>query len=38
MATHQDARLVAEEDRTLKASHRAMWAMGDYHAFAKATI
>jgi ubiquinone/menaquinone biosynthesis C-methylase UbiE len=38
MTTHQGVRLIAEEDRTLKASHRAMWAMGDYHSFAKATI
>jgi hypothetical protein len=31
MATHQNAQLIAEQNRTLKASHRAMCAMGDYH-------
>jgi ubiquinone/menaquinone biosynthesis C-methylase UbiE len=38
MAPHRGVQLIAEGNRTLKASHRAMWAMGDYHAFAKATI
>ena len=38
MATHQDAQLAANADRTLKAAHRAMWALGDYHRFATATV
>lgn len=38
MATHEDARLVADADRALKAAHRAMWALGDYHRFATATV
>jgi ubiquinone/menaquinone biosynthesis C-methylase UbiE len=38
MAPHQDAQLAADTDRTLKAAHRAMWALGDYHRFAKATV
>jgi ubiquinone/menaquinone biosynthesis C-methylase UbiE len=38
MATHQDTRPGADADRTLKAAHRAMWALGDYHTFARATI
>ena len=25
-------------DRDLKQRHRAMWALGDYHAFAAATV
>jgi ubiquinone/menaquinone biosynthesis C-methylase UbiE len=28
----------SEVDRTLKAAHRAMWAMGDYDRFARATV
>lgn len=27
-----------EEDRALKAAHRAMWAMGDYDRFARSTV
>jgi ubiquinone/menaquinone biosynthesis C-methylase UbiE len=38
MATRQDARLGTDADRAVKAAHRAMWALGDYHTFAKATI
>lgn len=38
MATHQDARLAADADRALKAAHRAMWGLGDYHRFATATV
>jgi ubiquinone/menaquinone biosynthesis C-methylase UbiE len=38
MATHPNARLAVAADRTLKAAQRAMWALGDYHTFAKATI
>ncbi len=38
MAPHQDAQLAADPDRALKAAHRAMWALGDYHRFAKATV
>jgi 2-polyprenyl-6-hydroxyphenyl methylase/3-demethylubiquinone-9 3-methyltransferase len=38
MATDQDALLAADADRTLKAAHRAMWALGDYHRFATATV
>jgi ubiquinone/menaquinone biosynthesis C-methylase UbiE len=38
MATHPNARRATEADRTLKAAERAMWALGDYHTFAKATI
>src|SRR5215475_364453 len=34
MATDQEA----DTDRALKAAHRAMWALGDYHRFAKATV
>jgi ubiquinone/menaquinone biosynthesis C-methylase UbiE len=37
MATRQDARLGTDADRAVKAAHRAMWALGDYHTFAKAT-
>lgn len=28
----------ADADRALKAAHRAMWALGDYHAFATSTV
>jgi len=38
MATHQDAQLATDADRALKAAHRAMWALGDYHRFARATV
>jgi ubiquinone/menaquinone biosynthesis C-methylase UbiE len=38
MATRQTALLTADADRALKAAHRAMWALGDYHRFAKATV
>jgi 2-polyprenyl-6-hydroxyphenyl methylase/3-demethylubiquinone-9 3-methyltransferase len=38
MATSQDTQLAADTDRTLKAAHRAIWALGDYHRFAKATV
>jgi 2-polyprenyl-6-hydroxyphenyl methylase/3-demethylubiquinone-9 3-methyltransferase len=38
MAIHQEARPDTDADRTLKAAQRAMWALGDYHTFAKATI
>ena len=38
MATRQDARPGTDADRAVKAAHRAMWALGDYHTFAKATI
>jgi ubiquinone/menaquinone biosynthesis C-methylase UbiE len=38
MPLHQGAPLAADADRMLKAGHRAMWALGDYHTFAKATI
>ncbi len=38
MATHPTARPASDAERTLKAAHRAMWALGDYHTFAKATI
>jgi 2-polyprenyl-6-hydroxyphenyl methylase/3-demethylubiquinone-9 3-methyltransferase len=38
MTAHRDAQLVADTGRTLKAAHRAMWALGDYHRFAKATV
>jgi ubiquinone/menaquinone biosynthesis C-methylase UbiE len=27
-----------QDDRALKAAHRSMWALGDYHTFAKATV
>ena len=36
MATHQTS--AAEQDREHKAAERAMWALGDYHKFAKQTI
>lgn len=38
MASHQDARPATDADRAVKAAHRVMWALGDYHTFAKATI
>jgi len=38
MATDQDALMAPDADRTLKAAHRAMWALGDYHRFATATV
>lgn len=38
MATDQNALLAADADRMLKAAHRTMWAMGDYHRFATATV
>jgi ubiquinone/menaquinone biosynthesis C-methylase UbiE len=38
MASHQDARPATDADRAVKAAHRAMWALGDYHTFARATI
>jgi ubiquinone/menaquinone biosynthesis C-methylase UbiE len=40
MKTHEarDTRWTADADRALKAAHRAMWALGDYHRFAKATV
>jgi SAM-dependent methyltransferase len=38
MATDQNAPLAADANRMLKAAHRAMWAMGDYHRFATATV
>jgi ubiquinone/menaquinone biosynthesis C-methylase UbiE len=33
-----DAGSTADAHRTLKAAHRAMWALGDYHTFATATV
>lgn len=37
--THAHETIAANDaDRTLKAAARRMWAMGDYHAFAKATV
>lgn len=33
-----DAGLAADANRTLKAAHRAMWALGDYHTFATSTV
>jgi ubiquinone/menaquinone biosynthesis C-methylase UbiE len=38
METHPNSGLAGDADRTLKAAQRAMWALGDYHTFAKATI
>lgn len=40
MATHDasDAGSAAGADRTLKAAHRTMWALGDYHTFATSTV
>ena len=31
-------RTASETDQALKAAHRAMWAMGDYDRFARATV
>ena len=38
MATDRTTLPAADADRALKAAHRAMWALGDYHRFAKATV
>jgi ubiquinone/menaquinone biosynthesis C-methylase UbiE len=38
MAMHREASLADDTDRALKTAHRAMWALGDYHKFAKATV
>jgi ubiquinone/menaquinone biosynthesis C-methylase UbiE len=40
MATRDtlDAGSAADSNRTLKAAHRAMWALGDYHTFATSTV
>ena len=38
MATQQNAQTAADADRALKAAHRAMWALGDYHRFATSTV
>ena len=38
MAMHQEMTLADDRDRALKTAHRAMWALGDYHRFAKATV
>lgn len=40
MATKQtaEAQATVDGDREVKASMRAMWALGDYHRFAKATV
>jgi ubiquinone/menaquinone biosynthesis C-methylase UbiE len=40
MATQDvlDAGSAADANRTLKAAHRAMWALGDYHTFATSTV
>jgi ubiquinone/menaquinone biosynthesis C-methylase UbiE len=38
MAIDQNASPVRDADRTVKAAQRAMWALGDYHRFAKATV
>jgi 2-polyprenyl-6-hydroxyphenyl methylase/3-demethylubiquinone-9 3-methyltransferase len=38
MAIHQNVRPATDADRALKAAHRAMWALGDYHRFAKANV
>lgn len=40
MATQEtlDKGLAADANRTLKAAHRAMWALGDYHTFATSTV
>ena len=35
---HREASLADDTDRALKTAHRAMWALGDYHKFAKATV
>src|SRR5688572_24163735 len=33
-----DSRLPGEATRQLKAAHRRMWALGDYHTFATSTV
>ena len=40
MATQEtlDSGSAADANRTLKAAHRAMWALGDYHTFATSTV
>ncbi|MFN2446650.1 MAG: class I SAM-dependent methyltransferase [Vicinamibacterales bacterium] len=40
MATQEtsDAGSAADANQTLKAAHRAMWALGDYHTFATSTV
>src|SRR5262245_4245048 len=38
MTADQSTLLGTDADRTLKAAHRAMWALGDYHRFATATV
>ena len=38
MATDRKTLPAADAARALKAAHRAMWALGDYHRFAKATV
>jgi 2-polyprenyl-6-hydroxyphenyl methylase/3-demethylubiquinone-9 3-methyltransferase len=39
MTTHQEqGTQLVDADRALKAAHRAMWALGDYHRFARATV
>jgi ubiquinone/menaquinone biosynthesis C-methylase UbiE len=38
MVPDQNTLARADADRTLKAAHRTMWALGDYHRFAKATV
>jgi len=38
MGTREDAQRAMDADRSLKAAHRAMWALGDYHRFAIATV
>jgi len=38
MAAREDAQRAMDADRSLKAAHRAMWALGDYHRFATATV
>src|SRR5262245_5723563 len=38
MATQENGPAAADADRALKAAHRAMWALGDYHRFATSTV
>src|SRR5215470_13549200 len=38
MATQENGPTAAEADRSLKAAHRAMWALGNYHRFATSTV
>jgi 2-polyprenyl-6-hydroxyphenyl methylase/3-demethylubiquinone-9 3-methyltransferase len=38
MTTDQHTLQTMDANRTLKAAHRAMWALGDYHRFARATV